>query len=84
MRPAPQNPQNWPNGLKHLVAFQMCLLNFAVYIASSIYVPGEPYLIEDFGVSPIVAVLGLSLFTLWVHILPVLHSSQWAKKKSSC
>jgi MFS transporter, DHA1 family, multidrug resistance protein len=33
----PKNPQNWPNScLKHLVAFQMCILNFAVYIASSI------------------------------------------------
>lgn len=42
----------------------MCILNFAVYIASSIYVPGEPSLIEEFSVSDIVAVLGLSLFTL--------------------
>lgn len=59
-----QNPQNWPDRLKHLVAFQMCLLNFSVYIASSIYVPGEPYLMEEFEVSPVVATLGLSLFTL--------------------
>ncbi|KAK4241660.1 benomyl/methotrexate resistance protein [Achaetomium macrosporum] len=70
----PENPQNWPNGLKHLVAFQMCLLNFAVYIASSIYVPGEPYLVEEFGVSPIVAVLGLSLFTLGYGFGPMLWS----------
>lgn len=41
----------------------MCLLNFAVYIASSIYMPGEPYLMEEFGVGPVVATLGLSLFT---------------------
>lgn len=59
-----QDPQNWPDVLKHLIAFQMCLLNFAVYIASSIYVPGESSLIEEFGVSEIVATLGLSLFTL--------------------
>lgn len=59
-----QNPQNWPNALKHLVTFQICLLNFAVYLASSIYVPGEAGFMEEFGVSDIVATLGLSLFTL--------------------
>ena len=59
-----KNPQNWSNNLKHLIAFQMCLLNFSVYIASSIYVPGEASLIQEFGVSDIVATLGLSLFTL--------------------
>lgn len=62
--PRSQNPQNWPDALKNLVAFQMCLLNFAVYIASSIYVPGESSLIKEFGVSEVVATLGLSLFTL--------------------
>lgn len=61
---AVQNPQNWPVGLKHSIAFQLCLLNFAVYIASSIYVPGEASLVAEFGVSDIVATLGLSLFTL--------------------
>ena len=50
--------------MKHLVAFQMCILNFAVYIASSIYVPGEANLMEEFGVDEVVATLGLSLFTL--------------------
>lgn len=44
--------------------FQLCILNFGVYIASSIYVPGEQDLMEEFGVSVIVATLGLSLFTL--------------------
>lgn len=44
--------------------FQLCILNFAVYMASSIYVPGELGVMEDFGVSEIVATLGLSLFTL--------------------
>ncbi|KAK7937278.1 uncharacterized protein PG986_014146 [Apiospora aurea] len=49
----PENPQNWPVALKHLIAFQLCLLNFAVYIASSIYVPGEASLMPEFGVSDI-------------------------------
>lgn len=42
----------------------MCILNFAVYIASSIYVPGELDLMDEFGVDEVVATLGLSLFTL--------------------
>lgn len=42
----------------------MCVLNFAVYIASSIYVPGEASLMDEFGVDEVVATLGLSLFTL--------------------
>lgn len=39
-------------------------MNFAFYIASSIYVPGERSIMADFGVSEIVATLGLSLFTM--------------------
>ncbi|KAJ5691639.1 MFS general substrate transporter [Penicillium malachiteum] len=62
----PENPQNWSNTTKHLIAFQMCVLNFAVYIVSSIYTPGEPYLMDEFGVSETVAILALSLFTLYV------------------
>lgn len=70
----PENPQNWPNRLKHLITFQMCILNFAVYIASSIYVPGEPGLMEEFGVGEVVATLGLSLFTLGYGLGPMLWS----------
>ncbi|KAK8117412.1 uncharacterized protein PG998_005693 [Apiospora kogelbergensis] len=70
----PENPQNWPVGLKHSIAFQLCLLNFAVYIASSIYVPGEASLVAEFGVSDIVATLGLSLFTLGYGFGPMLWS----------
>lgn len=47
-----------------LVVFQICLLNFSFYIASSIYTPGQTSIMEEFGVSEIVATLGLSLFTL--------------------
>ncbi|KAH8197358.1 hypothetical protein TruAng_008488 [Truncatella angustata] len=69
-----QNPQNWPSSSKHLIALQMCLLNFAVYIASSIYVPGEPYFMDEFGVSPVVATLGLSLFSFGYGLGPMLWS----------
>lgn len=46
-------------------------MNFAFYIASSIYVPGEASLMEDFDVGEIVATLGLSLFTLSVAFTPI-------------
>ncbi|RJE24076.1 resistance protein [Aspergillus sclerotialis] len=60
----PENPQNYPFLWKSVISFQMCILNFAVYIASSIYVPGEPGIMEEFNVSETVATLGLSLFTM--------------------
>ncbi|KIV85784.1 hypothetical protein PV11_01442 [Exophiala sideris] len=60
----PENPQNWSSNWKLLVTLQICVLNFAFYIASSIYVPGEPSIMAEFGVSETVATLGLSLFTL--------------------
>ncbi|KAI2626549.1 benomyl/methotrexate resistance protein [Hypoxylon sp. NC1633] len=40
----PENPQNWSRSI-------MCMLNFSFYIASSIYVPGIPSIMEEFGVS---------------------------------
>jgi DHA1 family multidrug resistance protein-like MFS transporter len=42
----------------------MCFLTFSVYIASSIYTPGEASFIKEFGVGEVVVTLGLSLFTL--------------------
>ncbi|KAK8068657.1 MFS general substrate transporter [Apiospora saccharicola] len=68
------NPHNYPRHLKVLIMMQMCILNFAVYIASSIYVPGEELLMEEFGVSVEVATLGLSLFTLGYGMGPMLWS----------
>jgi len=59
-----QNPQNWSSNAKLFVAFQICFLNWVFYMSSSIYVPGELRLMEDFGVGEIVATLGLSLFTV--------------------
>ncbi|KAI9658381.1 MAG: hypothetical protein M1821_002514 [Bathelium mastoideum] len=53
---------------------EMCILNFAVYIASSIYTPGEQSFIQEFGASETVATLGLSLFTLGYGLGPMLWS----------
>ncbi|KAL9080494.1 MAG: hypothetical protein Q9157_000728 [Trypethelium eluteriae] len=70
----PENPQNWSSRWKNLIIFQMCILNFAVYIASSIYTPGEESFMQEFGASETVATLGLSLFTLGYGIGPMLWS----------
>ncbi|RSL43786.1 hypothetical protein CEP54_014937 [Fusarium duplospermum] len=61
----PENPQNWSSWRKLLVTFQICILNFGIYIGSSIYAPGELSVMEEFGASEIVATLGLSLFVLY-------------------
>ena len=42
----------------------MFVLNFGIYIGSSIYVPGEAGVMVDFGVSDTVATLGLSMYTV--------------------
>ncbi|UKZ53521.1 hypothetical protein TrVGV298_007313 [Trichoderma virens] len=70
----PENPRNWPLVWKNLMMFQLCVLNFAVYMASSIYVPGELGVMKEFGVSEVVATLGLSLFTLGYGVGPMLWS----------
>lgn len=62
----PKNPQNWSRNRKLLVTFLICILNFGIYIGSSIYTPGEQDIMEEFGVSEVVATLGLSLFVLYV------------------
>jgi DHA1 family multidrug resistance protein-like MFS transporter len=57
-------PTQWDVRHKHLITFQLYLLNFSVYIASFIYVPGEGPVMEGFGASEVVATLGLSVFTM--------------------
>ncbi|KAI1384538.1 benomyl/methotrexate resistance protein [Hypoxylon trugodes] len=70
----PENPQNWSSSWKLLIMSIMCILNFSFYIASSIYVPGIPSIMEDLDTSEIVATLGLSLFTLGYGLGPMLWS----------
>ncbi|KAF2736895.1 MFS general substrate transporter [Polyplosphaeria fusca] len=70
----PENPRNWSRAYKILIVFQLCVLNFSIYIASSIYVPGEASIMDEFHVSETVATLGLSLFTLGYGLGPMLWS----------
>lgn len=58
----PENPQNWSQKKKHFVAFQICLLTTGIYIGSAIYSAGEQQITQVFGVSTVVATIGLTLF----------------------
>jgi hypothetical protein len=40
------------------------IYSFVVYFGSSVYSPGTEQIVEQFGVSPIVASLGLALYVL--------------------
>ncbi|KAK6952808.1 hypothetical protein Daesc_005102 [Daldinia eschscholtzii] len=56
-----------------LFGFNLDSLSFKL-TPDSIYVPGTPSIMQDFGVSEIVATLGLSLFTLGYGLGPMLWS----------
>lgn len=56
------NPRNWSTPKKVFVTFEICLLTTSVYIGSAIYTAGIRNVMADFGVSQVVAVLGLTLF----------------------
>ncbi|GAB7350827.1 hypothetical protein MBLNU459_g1361t1 [Dothideomycetes sp. NU459] len=68
----PDNPQNWSQRKKFFVAFQICLLTTSIYIGSAIYTPGEGEIVEIFGVSEVVATLGLTLFVAGYGLGPML------------
>lgn len=69
-----ENPQNWSPRKKGLVVLQIYLYTLAVYMGSAIFTPSEPYIVEQFGVSPTVASLGLSMYVLGYGIGPLLFS----------
>lgn len=70
----PANPQNWTFKKKMLVTLQICLYTMAVYMGSSIYAPSIPGVIEQFGVSPQLASMGLSMYVLGYGLGPMLFS----------
>jgi len=71
----PANPMNWSLFKKNCVTAQLCLLTFSIYIGSAIYSPGYESLNQDFGVSSVVATLGLTLFVLGYGIGPLFLSA---------
>ena len=68
------NPQNWSRSRKLVAGVQIYLLTLAIYMASAIYTPSIPYVMEEFNVSTTVASLGLSIYVLGYGIGPLILS----------
>ncbi|KAJ5135778.1 uncharacterized protein N7515_005056 [Penicillium bovifimosum] len=69
-----ENPHNWTNRKRALVVTIICLYTFVVYTTSAIYTSSTEGVMREFGVSTLVATLGLSLYVLGYGIGPLLFS----------
>ncbi|ORY65023.1 major facilitator superfamily domain-containing protein [Pseudomassariella vexata] len=70
----PENPHNWSNLRRGMVALIICLYTFVVYTSSAIYVTSVEGVMKEFGVGLTQASLGLALFVLGYGIGPLLFS----------
>ncbi|KAJ3950466.1 GTPase-activating protein [Colletotrichum fioriniae] len=70
----PENPRNWSVMKKAIVSFHICLLVIAVYAGASIYTVGTHGVRQQFGVSEVVALLGLTVFVLGYGLGPMVWS----------
>lgn len=68
----PANPQNWAASTKGWVLLQLCLYSLSVYGSSSMYVPGEAGIMEQFNIGATPAAIGLAIFVLGYGIGPLL------------
>ncbi|KAJ5614813.1 hypothetical protein N7528_008467 [Penicillium herquei] len=69
-----ENPHNWSNLKRALIATIICLYTFVVYTTSAIYTSSEQGIMEQFGVSEVVVTLGLSLYVLGYGTGPLIFS----------
>ncbi|KAH9924166.1 MFS general substrate transporter [Fomitopsis serialis] len=67
----PENPMNWSLAKRCFVTFDICFITFSIYIGSAIYSPGTELISMQFGVSPVAATLGLTLFVLGYGVGPM-------------
>jgi DHA1 family multidrug resistance protein-like MFS transporter len=70
----PENPHNWSNTKRALISTIICLYTFVVYTTSAIYTSSTQGVMEEFGVSTLVATLGLSLYVLGYGTGPLIFS----------
>ncbi|THX81932.1 putative caffeine resistance protein 5 [Aureobasidium pullulans] len=70
----PECPTNWNQGKKFFVTFLICLLTTSIYIGASIYSAGEQQITMVFGVSTVVATIGLTLFVAGYGLGPTIWS----------
>ncbi|KAJ5991748.1 hypothetical protein N7451_007472 [Penicillium sp. IBT 35674x] len=69
-----ENPHNWSNLKRALLTTIICLYTFVVYTTSAIYTASELGIMKEFGVSEIVATLGLSIYVLGYGTGPLIFS----------
>ncbi|KAJ5704246.1 hypothetical protein N7493_011384 [Penicillium malachiteum] len=69
-----ENPHNWSNLKRALIATIICLYTFVVYTTSAIYTSSEQGIMEQFGVGEVVVTLGLSLYVLGYGTGPLIFS----------
>lgn len=67
-----QHPRNWSKNKKLFVTFQICFLTTSVYIGSAVYTAGIQGVTQQFHVSDVVALLGLTLFVLGYALGPMI------------
>lgn len=67
---------NWSTTKRSFVVFDISLLTFAIYIGSAIYSSGIEDIMMQFGISQVVATLGLSLYVLGYGLGPMVFVSQ--------
>lgn len=70
----PEDPHNWTNVRRGLIAAIICLYTFVVYTTSAIYTSSTEGVMREFGVSQLKASLGLSLYVLGYGVGPLLFS----------
>ncbi|KAJ5482101.1 Major facilitator superfamily domaingeneral substrate transporter [Penicillium sp. IBT 31633x] len=69
-----ENPHNWSNRKRALIATLICLYTFVVYTTSAIYTSSTEGIMKEFGVNTLLATLGLSLYVLGYGIGPLIFS----------
>ncbi|OCK73524.1 MFS general substrate transporter, partial [Lepidopterella palustris CBS 459.81] len=58
----PKKPMNWSNAKKAFVTAQLCILTTTIYLSAAIYTAGIQGVQQQFQVSEVAALLGLTLF----------------------
>lgn len=67
----PENPFNWPNKKKHLIAGVSIIMTLFVAAAATCYAWGASQIAEELQVSETVSLLGSSVFTLGFGVAPM-------------
>ncbi|BGP54398.1 hypothetical protein JCM8202_000832 [Rhodotorula sphaerocarpa] len=70
----PDRPMNWSSRKRLFVAALIAILTFGVYFGSAIYTPSVPGVMQEFGISQVAGISGLTLFVAAYGISPMILS----------